>query len=178
MKTGIKASDAMTKEPIKIDSKASIKECTKVMLNKGVGGLIIKENDKPIGIVTEKDIVRAVAGNIDSKRNVKEIMTRNLIGVDPDTDIYDAILKMKERDVRRLPVVRNGKLVGLLTEKDILKIEPHLFDLIVEKYKIREEEDKPIYLKLSKGRCENCGEEGNLTKIKGSLICEFCREII
>jgi signal-transduction protein with cAMP-binding, CBS, and nucleotidyltransferase domain len=67
-----------------------------------------------------------------------------MVIISPEKDIYDAIIKMRDKDVRRLPVIHDGELIGLLTEKDILKIEPSLFDLLVERYEIREEDKKPI----------------------------------
>lgn len=137
--------DAMTKSPVIVNSSISIKECSKIMLKEGVGGVIVKDKNS-IGIITEKDIIeKVVAKNLDpEKTSAKKVMTKNMVIISPDKDIYDAIIKMKEKDVRRLPVIHNGDLIGLLTEKDILKIEPSLFDLLVERYKIREEDKKHI----------------------------------
>jgi len=145
MKTGVKVMDAMTKSPIIVNSSISIKECCKIMLKEGVGGIIVKDKNG-IGIITEKDIIeKVVAKNLDpEKTTAKRIMTKNMVIISPDKDIYDAIIKMRDKDVRRLPVIYNGELVGLLTEKDILKIEPSLFDLLIERYEIREQDKKPI----------------------------------
>ena len=57
-------------------------------------------------------------------------------------DLYDAILFMSREEVRRLPVVEKDKFIGLLTYKDILKIQPDLYDIFIEKFKIREEKNK------------------------------------
>jgi signal-transduction protein with cAMP-binding, CBS, and nucleotidyltransferase domain len=145
MKTGVKVMDAMTKSPIIVNSNLSIKDCCKIMLKESVGGVIVKDKNG-IGIITEKDIIeKVVAKNLDpEKTTAKKIMTKNMVIISPEKDIYDAIIKMRDKDVRRLPVIHDGELIGLLTEKDILKIEPSLFDLLVERYEIREEDKKPI----------------------------------
>ena len=60
-------------------------------------------------------------------------MTTKLVTIEPKADIFDAMMLMRDAEVRHLPVVENKKILGFLTMKDILKIEPQLFDLIVEK---------------------------------------------
>ena len=65
-----------------------------------------------------------------------------MIKIDPNQDLYDAILLMSREEVRRLPVTKEDRFIGLLTYKDILKLQPDLFDIIVENLKIREEETK------------------------------------
>ncbi|MBI2559074.1 CBS domain-containing protein [Candidatus Woesearchaeota archaeon] len=94
----------------------------------------------------------------------------------PNDDIYDALIKMRDSNIRHLPVVENGKMVGLLTLKDVLKIEPSLFELLVEKFELREETRKPIDRVISREAiCQGCGAYvENVTKVKGSLLCERC----
>ena len=85
---------------------------------------------------------------------------------------------MKEKNIRHLPVVSDGKMVGLLTLKDILKIEPQLFDLLVDKFEVREEERKPINnLPEKEGVCQECGKYAEeLLDKEGTLICPNCAE--
>ena len=146
MKTGYKVCDAMTVKPIIVSPNQDIQECAKKMMKHGVDSLIIKEKDRPVGIFTENDLIRVVAENIDIKKTkIKDVMTKKLTTIGPEKDIFDALKLMLDKDIRRLPVVDSGKVVGFLTLKDILKIEPELFDLIVDKLELREEERKPIY---------------------------------
>lgn len=149
MKTGINVSDAMTKKPVIISPEASVIECAKLMIKNKVGGLIVKEKDDFVGMVTEKDLVeKVIAKKLDiEKTKVNKIMSTKIISIEPDRDLYDAILKMSEESVRRLPVIYKNKVVGLLTEKDILKIEPHLFNYLAEKLKIREEQGKRVFFR-------------------------------
>lgn len=178
MKTGVKVIDAMTREPVSISPNKTIDECAKLMLKKSVGGLVVVEGSKINGIITEKDLVeRVVAKNLDPKKvKVSDVMSKKVIGIKPNLDIYDALIEMRDSNVRRLPVIHNGKLVGLLTEKDILKIEPSLFDLMVEKMEVAEETGKPVFVKgLKIGKCENCGYEARLFNIDGKNLCNMCK---
>lgn len=181
MRTGIKVMDSMTKGLIVTKSSDSIRTCAKKMLKNGVGGLVIKDDGELLGMVTEKDIVeKIVAKNLDAeKTTVKDIMTKKLVTIDPSADLYDAFIKMRDEGIRRLPVVKNGEVVGLLTQKDILKIQPALFDLIVQKFRLREESGKPISQKpYMEGECENCGNFAQLYFINDQWVCEECKDTV
>ncbi len=179
MKTGVKVMDAMTRGLIKVKPESTAADCAKIMLKKSVGGVLVQETGLLIGIVTEKDLVeKVVARNINPKKvKVRDIMTKRLITISPDEDIYEALIKMRKEEVRRLPVIYRSKPVGILTEKDILKIEPSLFDVIVEKMKLREESGKPLSRRLTKGKCESCGSQSRLYSSEGRLVCDVCREL-
>ena len=178
MKTGYKVYDCMTTKPIYVSSDASLEKCAKIMAQNHVGALVIKDNHKSIGLITEQDIVRkVVAKKINPlTKKVKDFMETKLATISPSDDIYDALIKMRDMNIRHLPVVDKGKMVGLLTLKDILKIEPQLFELLVEKFELREEKRKPIDRIISREAiCQGCGAYvENVTKIKGSLLCERC----
>ena len=142
MKTGIKVMDAMTKTPIVVEPNEMIKSCAKKMQSHRVGSLLIKRNEKLLGILTEKDIVNKVIANglNPSKTPVNEVMTkRSLITINPGSDLYDAILLMRDQNKRRLPVLDKKRVLGLLTYRDILKIQPDLYEIYVEKLKIKME---------------------------------------
>lgn len=178
MKTGYKVYDCMTTKPISVSSEASLEECSKVMSQNHVGALVIKDNHVSKGLITEQDIVRKVIakGINPLTKNVREFMETKLETISPNDDIYVALIKMRDSNIRHLPVVDNGKMVGLLTLKDILKIEPSLFELLVEKFELREETRKPIDRVISREAiCQGCGAYvENVTKVKGSLLCERC----
>ena len=147
MKTGVQVIDAMTKKPITVSPSTSIKECAEIMAKNKVGSLIIRENNKLLGIIKERDIVRSVVleNKKPSEALVKDYMIKDVVTVSPNEDIYDALVVMRDEDVRMLPVLDGKKLIGLLTVKDILKIQPSLFDLLAEKIILKEEESKPIF---------------------------------
>lgn len=147
MKIGVTVMDAMTRNPVHVSQDTTLDNCAKIMKQKHVGSLLITENEKVIGIVTEQDIVRkAVIKNLKpSKVKVKEIMEKKLVTITPEEDIFEAISVMRDYNIRHLPIVNEGKFVGLITTKDILKIEPDLFELLVEKIELREKETKPLH---------------------------------
>ena len=179
MKSGYKVADAMTINPISIGISTTLLECSRIMSEKHVGAVVIKDNSHSLGILTEQDIVRkAVAEGASVNEKVKDFMETKLITISPAADIYDALIKMRDNNIRHLPVVENGKLVGLLTIKDILKIEPDLFDLIVEKFELREENRKPINRIIpTEGICQECGEYSeDVKEVDGTVVCENCAE--
>lgn len=125
MKVGIKVGDVMTRKFVSVKSNVSVRDCAKLMMKKHVGSLIISDGQKLSGILTEGDILLAVAKGIDMKKtNVAKIMTKKVIGINPSKDIYDALALMKSRKVRWLPILADGNVIGFLTEKDILKLQP------------------------------------------------------
>ena len=178
MKTGYKVYDCMTTKPVSVSSDANLEECAKIMSQNHVGALVIKDDHQSKGLITEQDIVRkALAKGINPlTKKVKDFMETKLLTVSSSSDIYDALIKMRNSNIRHLPVVDNGKMVGLLTLKDILKIEPQLFELLVEKFELREETRKPIKRIISnEAICQGCGAYvEDVTKVKGSLLCERC----
>lgn len=181
MKTGVKVGDAMTREPIFARPNDDIRKCAKIMAREHIGSLIIKENKKLVGLVTEQDIVRKTLakGKDPLKMKISDIMVKKIVSIDPDKDIYDALVIMRDKNIRQIPVMHQGNLVGLLTLKDILKIEPQLFDLLVEKFEIRESGRKPIKRKpYIEGECENCSNYAQLYYINDQWLCEECKDQI
>ncbi|MBU0472520.1 MAG: CBS domain-containing protein [Nanoarchaeota archaeon] len=179
MKTGIKVLDAMTNKPVTISSDSTVVECAKLMRKYSVGSLLIKEGKNIVGIITELDFVTKVVAKAKNPEQLsaRDIMEKDMITITPDKDIYDAMMEMRNNDIRRLPVTEEGKIIGFLTMKDILKIEPQLFDLMVEKIELREEKSKPIgTAKYEEGVCESCGNFSyRLVEDGGSKLCSECR---
>ena len=178
MKSGIQVADAMTINVISVTSDFTLSECAKIMDSNHIGAVVVKDNGASLGILTEKDIVRkAVARGVSVKKaKVKDFMETELITINPDADIYDALIKMRDNNIRHLPVVQKNEIVGLLTIKDILKIEPQFFELIVEKFELKEESRKPINRIIpTEGICQECGEHSEkVREVKGTVLCESC----
>jgi len=130
--------DAMSKNPVYISPNDNILESTKLMLEKHIGSLLVKEKESLLGILTERDLVRMVSLGIDPKTTkVRQIMTTKIVTITPEKDIYDAIVLMNKENLRRLPVTVNGRVIGLITLRDILTLQPTLFDLILDMVDIR-----------------------------------------
>jgi CBS domain-containing protein len=181
METGIKVGDLMTRNFIHVLPDTDLRECAKTMVKKRVGSLIIKEGDKLKGILTEKDIIWAIVKKSkDDLKNIKAkaLMKRKVVTIKPGADITEAMQKFKKKKIRRLPVVENGKLIGFLTTKDVLKIDPGLFQMIAETVKIREETEKlkrkGIEAPRKQGLCEECGQYDILYHDEAQWLCDQC----
>ncbi len=144
MQTGVQVADAMTLRPITCTPSASLLECALLMKNMHVGSLIVRDGEKLLGMFTEQDMVRKAMTTDKPASQImcSEIMEETLITIEPDADIQDALLLMADHNIRHLPVLHNGKMVGLITGKDILKLEPALFELLHETIELREQERK------------------------------------
>jgi len=173
-KFGVYVYDAMTTNPVSCTSGLSVYDLANLMIKKGVGSVLVKRGDKITGIVTEKDILKKVVakGKDPKKLLVRNIMTRKVITVEPEMDLALALKLMNKNKIRRLPVVKESTLVGIITLKDILKIQPELIDLITESIDVKEAERKPFSLK---GKCQLCGREGVIFNVNGSLVCGACK---
>ena len=177
MRTGIKVGDAMTTRPITTSKNTSIQECAKLMKKFDVGSVLVQDNNQVIGIVTEFDLARKVIVNtMDYDDPIKKIMEKILVTVSPNNDLLEAMELMRKHDIRHLPVQDNNKFTGLITMKDILKIEPQLFELVADNIRLREESRKPLNDSNDEGICESCGNYSeNLDDFEGSKICTECK---
>src|SRR4030042_6062452 len=119
MKGSVK--DYMVKEIATVDAEADVSATAEKMAQTPRCYLIVLRNGQPLGIVTEKDLVNKVlAKRLDpSKIKVQEIMSSPLITVDPDAQLTTAAELMKEKNVRKLPVAKDGILYGLITARDL-----------------------------------------------------------
>ena len=113
--------DVMPKDPVALSSDSSVTEAAKAMSDHKIGSVVVMERDKPCGIVTDRDItVRAIAkGGDPAKMPLSEICTHSLAAVRPDQSIDDAIQVMKSHDVKRVVVMTDSKLEGIVTLGDL-----------------------------------------------------------
>ena len=171
----------MTLHPITVSKDISISECARIMSDRHVGSLLLSDKGKLCGLATEQDIVRkALAeGKSPGSTKAEEVMVRidDLLTISPGKDIYEALTTMRDYNIRHLPVMDQGGLVGFLTIKDILKIQPQLFEILVEKFEIRESERKPIITGGDESMlCEECNSYSeDLEDIDGVKLCQECR---
>jgi signal-transduction protein with cAMP-binding, CBS, and nucleotidyltransferase domain len=134
MKTGVSVLDTMTNKPVTVESSTSIQDCAKLMKKEGLGSLIILDNNKITGIITQEDIVfKVTAEKLKLATPVSEIMIKDVEIVSPEEDVYEALVLLKEREIKQVPVVHNDKLIGILSVRDILQIQPELYEIMYEK---------------------------------------------
>src|SRR3989337_3806787 len=120
--------EIMTATPLTIGVDASVAEAAGLMRANDVGSLIVIEDGRPSGIVTERDVVTKVAAEERAPRDVRvrDIMSAPVVAIHPDEEVLEAARLMSSRKIRRLAVVTAADLVGILTENDILRIWPSL----------------------------------------------------
>jgi CBS domain-containing protein len=92
------------------------------MVKKDIGAVVVVERGKITGIITERDIVREITKSFDYlERKLLETSKRSVITVEPKTPLWEAFALMLKNKIRRLPVVKNGELIGIVTERDLFK---------------------------------------------------------
>jgi len=112
--------DVMTPNPSSVSPEDSIQNAARIMRDQDTGAVPVVENGRPIGIVTDRDIVvRAVAEDGQLNRPVREIVSGSVISASPDMSTREAADLMSEHQVRRLPVVENERLVGIVSIGDL-----------------------------------------------------------
>ena len=115
--------DVMTKSVISVDAKVTVNEAGKMMEDAKVGAVIIMENNTPIGIVTDRDFaVKIVAHAYQITTPVKQIMSSPLISINSDESVRTAADLMHDRGIRKLPVIDNEKVVGMITATDVVNL--------------------------------------------------------
>jgi len=114
--------DIMTKDVVSIGVDDSVFEAAVLMSSNLVGCLVIMDGEVPIGIITERDFVRrVVAKKMPLNTKVSEIMSKSLITVDPDASLKEAARLMSTNKIRRLPVVKQNRLVGIVVAADFVR---------------------------------------------------------
>ena len=113
----------MTKPVITIDKSQYVDEAAKIMSRKGIGCIVVMDKKKPVGMATERDILQGVvAKGLDaSKVKMKDIMSKPLIIINGTMPIINAIRVMQKNNVRHLPIMEKGGLVGMVTQRDLLR---------------------------------------------------------
>jgi len=111
----------------------SLKNALKRIVARNIGSIVVVEENEPVGILTERDISRCVARGTNAlKRHVKNVMSSPLITVETTESVQDAMALMLKHGIRRLPVVKQRRLVGIVSERDVLRwvlrvsYEPHI----------------------------------------------------
>jgi CBS domain-containing protein len=112
----------MTGDPKTVEASATVEEAAKIMAEDDLGSVLIVENGEVQGIITDRDIVvRVIAKGNGADASVREAATTDVETLSPDDSIDDAVKKMEQADVRRLPVVDDGKPAGIVSLGDLAK---------------------------------------------------------
>ncbi|HRZ85545.1 MAG TPA: CBS domain-containing protein [Candidatus Paceibacterota bacterium] len=100
-----------------IDGNVNLRSAAKIMSNKNIGSLLIVKEDKIKGILTERDILKNIS-KLDSK--ISNVMSKGVITIESNATIEEAAEKMAENKIKRLPVLKNGKLAGIISMTDVI----------------------------------------------------------
>ncbi|NHV99874.1 MAG: CBS domain-containing protein [Thaumarchaeota archaeon] len=118
-----KVRDVMSSPVVSVLPTDSVFEAASRMMSHGVGAVVVESGGKPEGIVTERDLIKRVLmeGKDPKRVACREIMSRPLVTIDPEASILKAVTLMKEKEIRRIVVVKGGRMVGIVTEKELIK---------------------------------------------------------
>ena len=181
MEVKMPVKEIMTRDVVTIDIKNDVQHLAHKMLVYDVGSVIVTDKKQPVGIVTERDIVRKIVSmNLKPEDiSIKELMTTPLITISAAEDVTDTMHKMVKMEIKRLPVVENAKLVGIVTDTDLLAISAEMGSIFSDLIKMHREKvfSMETPQKISRGICEECGDNvDSLLLVNGRLLCESCRE--
>ncbi len=162
---------------------ATVLEVAKSMAKIDIGSIVIVKAERAIGIITETDIVtRVIAEQKDPKTTkAMEVMSSPLIHITPDTALTEAMRVMTRAGIRRVAILKNDSLAGIITSRDILRWSPELIDVMMESLRLKNEQGSVVVEEEDEliaygGVCDVCGEYSiDLALADGEYICEECR---
>ena len=172
----VKVKEIMKKYVITVDPDATLADVSRIMTNNRVGSLVIVKGNKPVGIVTDSDIVTIVAeGKSPKSVKIKDLKQRGFISAGPNDTMLHVIKLMVKNGVKRVPIIEKGRLEGIVSDKEILLVSPELIEVLSEKLKVRVDMVAGPRQTIS-GICENCGNYSDELKNEGGKwFCEDCR---
>jgi len=181
METEIPVKDIMSKPVMTAEADLDVFSAAKKMGSANVGSLIVLSKNSPIGIITERDLVKKIVAEAANPRSVKvsDVMSSPLVTTSPEASLREAATLMLKSGVKRLPVISNGKLVGIITDTDLVsgssaELSGILSDLIeMHRESAHFQESREV----GSGICELCGQlSDSLKSANGELLCWSCRE--
>ncbi len=173
----VKASEIMRRAVYTVEGNLSLAEVAKIMTSNRIGSVVVMKDNRPVGIVTDSDVVSIVAAGKDPKKIlVKDLKKTKFITAPPETDLFKIVRTMVKTGVKRIPIVKDDKLYGIVSDKEILITTPEMIEVLSEKLKARVENVSSVGKAIS-GICENCeGYSDNIRSIGGRWVCEDCRD--
>jgi CBS domain-containing protein len=111
--------DVMTSNPRTVSPNEPIENAARIMRDEDTGAVPVVENGRPVGIVTDRDIVVRAVADGQFNRPVRDVVSADVVTVSPDMSTKEAARLMSEHQVRRLPVVENDRLVGIVSIGDL-----------------------------------------------------------
>ncbi|MBC7085077.1 MAG: CBS domain-containing protein [Methanomethylovorans sp.] len=171
--------EVMTTNLVVADINKSVLEIAQEMIRQKVGSVIITDDGDPVGIITETDIISKVVINdaVPSTVVAGQIMSSPIIATKPSTNVIEAAEQMTRCNIRRLAVIDGDKIVGIITDRDMLAISPSLNTILESLIELhRDESNFEDESGVERGICQGCGAYTDLTLMNGLMLCEDCKE--
>ncbi len=168
----------MSSPVITISEEKTAMDAAKLLKRKRRGFLVVTRRGKPVGVISDKDLIfKVLLKNLKAdKVKIKKIMTKHFVYSSPEEDIKTAADKMLRNNVHRMPVIKKGRVVGVISLTDIARTSPAMLELLEYRRKMK---TQPIVIreKYTSGICDICGNYSDrLEYVNGQWICESCKE--
>jgi CBS domain-containing protein len=181
METEIPVRDIMTRPVITAGTDLDVLSAAKKMGSANVGSLIIVSDGNPTGILTERDLVKKVIAEGIDPRTIKvaEVMSTPVVSIEPEASLREAAALMLRSGVKRLPVISKKRLVGIITDTDLVSgSSMGMSDILSDLLEMHRES---VHFEPSQGMprgiCEVCGQlSDTLESVNGELLCWSCRD--
>lgn len=173
----LKVSEIMQK-PLTIGMNQNVKVAGEIMKKNRRYSLIVTKEGNPVGILTDSDLIKQVIAKNKKPASVKvaNVMSSPLVTIDSSMDAIEATRKMKNSNIKRLPVVSKGRIVGMLELSDVARASPEMMDLLEYKIKMRDMQTE-IREPRTSGICDSCGDYfEDLENANGRWLCKSCRD--
>ncbi|MFA5102461.1 MAG: CBS domain-containing protein [Candidatus Thermoplasmatota archaeon] len=177
MNKDVLVKEVMKTKPVIVQPFTTVLEAARIMRQNKIGNVIVSEINHPIGILTESDIIKKVVCEARNPQEVtvEEVMSTPIIIAEPYISLQEALKIMGKCNIRRLPIVENNELVGIITQRDISRLSPALTEIAQEWSAIDSKDEKYRQSRTFSGKCEDCNIlSTSLKNIDGRLLCEDC----
>jgi len=176
MTTRVLVRDIMNSPVISASPQHTIKDIATKMKEERIGSIVIMENEKAAGIVTDWDIVsNAVVKDVKPSEVKASDIMQALHTIEGEEGVTEAARVLRQHNIKRLAVVYKNRLVGIISASDVIAVTPDLVDVISEKAAVMRGEIGRSAGNIS-GYCDECGEWSDLLQFnEGTFMCEECR---
>ena len=176
MTTRVLVRDIMNSPVISASPQDTIKDIAIKMKEERIGSIVIMENEKAVGIITDWDIVsNAVINDVKPTMVKASDIMQKLHTIEGEEGITEAARILRQHNIKRLGVVYKNRLVGIISVSDVIAVTPDLVDVISEKAAVMRGEIGRSAGNIS-GYCDECGEWSDLLQFgEGTFSCEECR---
>jgi len=114
--------EIMTTPVVSVPPQATVAQALRAMIDHDIGAVVVADGDAAAGVFTERDLTRGILDDADLLgRSIEDVMSSPVITASPDEEVVFVFRRMSERQIRRLPVLENDRLVGIVTERDLLR---------------------------------------------------------